>query len=210
MKHLPSILLFFFLFINPILPHVIAQEQNTSRSGSLKVMEIRENLKERKEAFQKLKETRKEALKNRLKNFKDRVKAERVDRINTILSFINTNKMTTLLASIEKMESIVKRLENKIAELEKEGKDSAAAKQTTTDAKTAIATAKEAVSAQATKDYTITLTSEENAKTDANTIRKTLQEDLQLVHQQVVDARQKVATAISQTKLLLGETNNGQ
>lgn len=155
-------------------------------------------------------QNKRQALKQRLATFKDTVKAERVDRINTILGSVNTNRTTTMQANLEKMIAIVARLENKLAELEQEGKDTTAAKLAITTAKTAIETAKNGVTTQAAKDYTITITSENTVKTDAATMRQSLHTDLQSVHQLVVSARQAVAKAIAETKSLLGKVEDGE
>lgn len=190
------ITLFLFLLIVLTTPSFALERKNATPASRMKISEAMQN--------------KKEALKQRLATFKDTVKAERVDRINTILGSVNTNRTTTMQANLEKMTAIVVRLETKLTELESEGKDTSAAKLTTASAKTAIETAKTALTAQAAKDYTIAITSESTVKTDAATMRQSLHTDLRTLHQLVVDARQAVAKAISETKSLLGKVEDGE
>lgn len=200
-----SLLLGLFLFFITTFP-ALAEEMRMASPGSAmkeRIMEKRETLKEKRE-------DKKEAFKKRLATFKNKVKAERVERITTIFQTINTNRTTLMLTNLEKMSEIITRLAEKVTLLEKEGKDTTAVKQTIADAKSAMATAQETVQAQAIKDYTITITSENAVKTDATNVRQTLHTDLQTVHREVVNARQAVATAIAQTKILIGGSERGK
>lgn len=182
------ITLFLFLLIVLTTPSFALERKNATPASRMKISELRK----------------------RLAAFKDTVKAERVNRINTILGSVNTNRTTTMQANLGKMTAIVARLETKLTELENEGKDTTAAKQTIADAKTAIENAKTALTTQAEKDYTIALTSESTVKTDAATMRQSLHTDLRTLHQLVVNARQSVAKAISETKSLLGKVEDGE
>lgn len=123
--------------------------------------------------------TREAALKAKLERFKDKTKAQVVDRINTNLNRINQKQTAQMLKHLDKMSTILGKLEADV-----------------TTTKEAIATATAAVKLQAEKDYTIAISSEKTVKKDAQKTREQLHNDLKVVRVQVIDAKQAVANAI--------------
>jgi hypothetical protein len=72
-------------------------------------------------------------------------------------------------------------------------------------ANTAIAEAIAAVTAQAEKTYSISVTSETNAKNDVGKVRKQLAADLKKVRDSVQNARKKVGDALKALKSAIGK-----
>lgn len=136
------------------------------------------------------------ALKTRLQAFKDRKKAVLAERINTNLNAINQNQTKQMQKHLNTMTNILDRLAFKVNQAAGDIKDPAAARAAITSARTSIATASAAVSAQAQKDYTIQVTSEARIKPDAKKQRDQLHADLLALKKMIVDERQKVANAI--------------
>lgn len=144
--------------------------------------------------------SREAALKARLNNFKDKRKATIAERVNSNLNKINQNQTAQMLRHLNKMSSLLDKLEARVNSAKPDIKDPAAARAAIATARTNIATTSAAVTAQSEKDYTITVTSESRVKTDAQTQREQLHNDLQALRKQVIDAKQSVANAIRVAK----------
>ncbi|TSC86645.1 MAG: Uncharacterized protein G01um10147_857 [Microgenomates group bacterium Gr01-1014_7] len=179
---LPAIVLSFFL-VTCAGPAYAKEEGTTTRKE--KVAAVKEKMA-----------TREAALKKKLDAFKDRKKATYSAKISENLNKINQKQTASMLKHLDKMTSILTKLE-KI-----EGASTA-------DAKTAINAAKAAVSAQAEKDYTLVVTSESKVKTDSQSLRDSLHTDLKAVRALVVDAKQSVANAIKTAKSNTKEGKGG-
>lgn len=136
------------------------------------------------------------ALKIKLQAFKDKRKAEIAERVNSNLNKINQNQTTQMQNHLNRMSTILDKLETRVNQGKPDIKDPADAKTAITSARSVIATASAAVSAQAQKDYTIQVTSETKVKIDAKLQRDKLHADLLSVRKSVIDAKQAVANAI--------------
>lgn len=190
-----TILFLILLFSYP----VIAADSTTSATRKEKIEARKEATLERTEAkktqvaqkVETLKEkmaSREAALKAKLAKFKDKKKAQAAERINTNLNMINKNQTDSMLKHLGKMSEI-------LAKVESRGNNSSI-----TDAKTKISSATAAVKEQAEKDYSLTITSESTARTEAQKLRDLLHTDLQSVRKQVIAAKQAVSTAIRTTR----------
>lgn len=236
---LPILLLLVSLAIIPVLDEyyypVYAQDSATSSTRPIKdkLKQRRDNLQE--EAGQKrenlearlvakqdrLEEkltnreeriaTKTAALKNRLKAFKDKQKAQRVETINENLEEINSRRTQTMGNHLDKMIQILNRLETRVETSASEA-DLTAVTSAIADARSAIGKAKSAITAQADKDYIITVNKEATVKEDAMLQRDNLHQDLKAVHELVVTARKAVSNAISTTVSTLkgASQTNGQ
>lgn len=151
--------------------------------------------------------TREANLKAKLLKFKDQRKAQTTERVNTNLAKVNKNRTDMMMVHLDRMSNILIRLEGRVGNIT--DKDTTMAKGEIASASATIATAKEAVASQSAKDYTIELTTETNVRRDAQASRESLHADLRSVHQLVVDARQALSKAISETAKL-GGIKNGQ
>lgn len=160
----------------------------------------KENVADRVTAMKERVATKEAALKARLEAFKDRRKAEVVDRLNKNLNNINKKMTEQMLKHLGRMTSILTKLEARVNSAKPDIKDVTAAKEAIADARAAIDSATEVVKAQAEKDYTITVTSEGKARTDVKKVRDVLHADLKAVRETVVKAKQAVANAIRVAK----------
>lgn len=154
----------------------------------------------RKEKIQEKMATREAALKTRLAAFKDKEKAQVVETINKNLNSINQKITAQLLKHLQKMTSILTKLEARVNSAKPDVKDVAAAREAIADARAAIDTATLAVGAQAEIDYTIKISAETRAKTDVQKVREKLHNDLVALRQLVIEAKQAVAEAIRVAK----------
>ncbi|MBI2196655.1 hypothetical protein HYU45_03515 [Candidatus Daviesbacteria bacterium] len=140
------------------------------------------------------------ALKTRLQAFKDQKKAQITERVNTNLNNINQSQTTKMQKHLDKMSEILNKLEARVNQNKPDIKDPAKAEEAIASARATIATASAAVSAQALKDYTISVSSESRVRLDAKLQRDKMHTDLRTVRKAVIDAKQAVANAIRVAK----------
>lgn len=144
--------------------------------------------------------TKSAALQNRLKNFRNKNKATIVERLNTNLNNVNDNRTAAMLRHLDKMATISGKLNDRLTNVS--GKDTTAAQAALATANTNIETAKAAALVQSQKDYSITITSEANAKTEITTLRQQMFSDLKTTHDLVITARQSLSDAIMEAAKL--------
>lgn len=183
---------------------VLAQDATTGATRKEKTrerIEVRkENVADRVTATKERVATKEAALRVRLEVFKDRKKAEVVERVNKNLNNINKKMTGQMLKHLQRMTSILNKLEARVNSAKPDVKDVASARKAIADAKASMASASAAVQAQAENDYTITVSSETRAKTDVQKVREQLHNDLGALRQLVVEAKQAVAKAIRVAK----------
>jgi len=150
------------------------------------------------------------ALKTRLQTFKDQRKATLAEKININLDNINQNRTAQMQRHLDNMSVILDKLASRVNSGRPDIKDPVSAKAAIDTAKTNISTASAAVSAQALKDYTVSITSEGRIGLDVKQQRDALYKDLQVVRKQVTDAKQSVAAAIRIAKSGKEATASGQ
>ena len=191
---------------------VLAQDDAISSTS----VSSKETLQERKEISQEKIDLRRTniaskeaALKQRLNKFKDKTKAQATERVSNSLNKINSNRTNHFLKLLEKMTSILDRLEKKVTQAGSNGQDITSANQAITDARSSIETAKTAVEGQTTKDYTLVASSEAKIKDEAKSSRDSLRNDLASTRTLVIEAKQAVSKAIRTAATTLGG-NNGQ
>lgn len=176
-----------------------------------KIETRKENIQNKIAAVREKMASREAALKAKLEAFKDKRKAQIAERVNTNLNKINENQTSQMLKHLERMTTLLDKLENRVNSGSADIKDPTTARVAITEARAKIAAATEAVNAQAQKDYTLTVTSESKVKADAQSMRDQLKTDLQAVRKQVIEAKQSVANAIRTAKSGQKEaTNSGQ
>lgn len=166
------------------------QNTNASREAN-----FQDRLKmQREQATEQFKE-KKQEFKDQLQQFKDEKKKEIVERINTKLNERNKTVTDKMAATLERMLEFLKKMDKRVTKAESEGHDMKTVRSLMSAAQTAIEEAQSAVTAQAGKDYTITLTDEDNAKTDVSSTVKQFQSDLQALYKQMMTTRQTVLKA---------------
>jgi hypothetical protein len=168
-------------------------------------------MEDRKEGMQAKLQMRREEiasntaqLRERLQKFKDKVKANLADKINTVLGQINQKQTSQMLKHLDRMSEILTRVENRATEASASGQNISSASAAIADAWEAIDNAKTSVNDQELKDYTINVGLEGTIRADAKKSRDALHQDLKDVRQLVIVAKQAVAKAIQTTALILG------
>lgn len=191
----------------------LAHAEDSTSSSTRKEL-IKQRVENKRELVAQALDTRQEkiasrtaALKTKLQTFRDKNKASIAARVNDNLAKVNMNRTEAMNRHIDKLLSILSRLETRVDGVT--DKDTTNANDAIADAKVAIDSAKQAVASQSAKDYTVTVTSETKIKTDVMAQREMLHTDLKAVHQLIVVARQALAKAISETAQL-GGIGNGK
>lgn len=149
----------------------------------------------RKEASESFKQKR-DLLQQRLQSIKDERKRALVLRINEKMADVNRRRTDQMNDALQKMSSLLDRLNEKADLAKASGKDLTAFERATTEAQTAIEAAQTAIASQAAKVYTLEVTNQETLKTTVGKAASQMQSDLRLVHSLVVEAKQKVAAVI--------------
>lgn len=142
-----------------------------------------------------------EELKNRLKTIKDERKKQAVERIDQALNNLNEQRTQHFTNVLEKLDQIVERIISRADKVETRGLNVSAAQAEITNAKNAIASAREAIKTQTDKTYALAITTEENLKRDLGKARQALHADLIKTQEAVGGARDavhKAATTLAQ------------
>jgi len=170
--------------------------QNLKEERQGKIAEIKDDAKERMDAFKAqirtIKDTRKQMLTERI-----------TDKIATSNARL-TNKMDNALGHLT---DILNRVKNRSAAFKVEGKDTTALDQAISAAEAAIAAAQAAVDAQSSKEYTATIVDEPTLRNTIGQMVSQFRKDISAVHKLLVDAKQAVQKAISEAAKLRGEDN---
>ncbi len=193
-----AIVIAFLLFI---VSPAFALNLSATREGNEKRVETKQKKVENRITMMREKQASREAsLQTKLQTFRDKKKATAAARINENLNRINARQTGQMQKHLDQMTILLNKLEDRVNQGKPDIKDPALAKEAVASARATIATASAAVSTQAEKDYTITVTSESRIKTDAKTQRDRLHNDLLTLRKAVIDAKQSVANAIRTAK----------
>ena len=162
-------------------------ETTSSRSA------VKEKITTRREEFQTKKETLKDAKKKAL-----------IERIDQKIANINKKHTTQMLEHLTKMITILDKLQSRVDIAKTKGKDVSGTVTAIAKARTAILTAQTAVKNQAAKDYVLSVSTENKLRIDVGATVKQLEQDLRIVNQSVIAAKQAVAEAIKSVRTIKG------
>lgn len=205
MKKLVLCLVAATIYLNPLYPVYAMDSNSTMSSDDPRILKLKQDEKKRsemirmeaasKEASLKLKmekerekiasrvgemkeklASKEAALKEKLAAFKDKVKAERAEKVSMTLQTINSNRTSMMTNHLEILTKTLNTIEDRVNEGAAAGKNVDSAKSAISAARSAIEKASAAVSAQNTKDYTVTVNSEATVKADAKAGRDMLLE----------------------------------
>lgn len=183
---------------------VLAQDVTIGTTRKEKARETvvvrKEKVAQRMENLKVRMATKEAALKARLDTFRDKKKATAAARISENLNKINDKQTGQMLKHLDKITSILNRLEDRVNRSTPDIKDAALAQTAIADAKAAIATASSAVKDQSEKDYTVEVSSESKVRGDVKKVRDMLHADLMSVRESVIKAKQAVVNAIRVAK----------
>ncbi len=156
---------------------------------------FQEKIKENKELLRTKLQEKKDTLKERVKKFKDTRKQEILLRLNDQLDILNDRMVQHFTSVLSKLELITNRISDRASKLSENGADTSSVLDALKTASEAIATARTAVTVQAGKTYTITVSTETKLATDVGKVRQLLREDLKKVKESIDSARTAVRKA---------------
>ncbi len=212
--------LFTLLFLLSAYP-VIAQDlpagrKDATSTGITRKEAVKERVETRKEIItQRLEDSkakiasREAALKEKLAAFRDKQKANLVERISNSLKMINEKMVAHFNNVLQRLATLLTKLEDRVNSASPDIKDASLAKEAIADAKDSIVLAQEAVTAQASKDYTIQVSTENRVRVDAKAAKEKLLTDLKAVRETVIEAKKAVSNAIRVAKSGKEATNSG-
>jgi DNA repair exonuclease SbcCD ATPase subunit len=229
MKKLLPILIAATVYLNPLYP-VYAQNTRpaaASAPGALKPPGIERamekaldrtekaeqglaNAENRIELAREKMASRAAQLKEKLAKFKNKVKAQRVENINSNLAKVNMNQTSYIQQILTKLSQLLERGKNLSTEAQAAGQDVSELNEAINDAQTAWNQANDANTAQMENDYTIEVSSESTISADAKAARDKLKTDLQAVREKVKDARAAIVTVFNTAKDMKGASTDGQ
>lgn len=187
-------------------------ESSSSSSGLLrgKRLEARVNyLEKRKEQFEDRQErlaskaaemqdrieAKREEFEDKLKEVKDERKKKVTERVASNTAVLNKKQTDRFTKILTQLNTVVGKLEDKVASASAGGKDTASASAALTTAKASIDVAQTAVAEQAAKDYTPVITDTTTLGQVVSQMVTTFHADLKGVHAKVVQAKQDVKKA---------------
>lgn len=186
--------------IKPTLRETMRDKKQTIREDlQTTIMMKRE---EAKKKFQDLRDT----FKKRLAEFKDERKKTLVARIDEKMTTINKRRTDHMITVLEKLNNILKKIEDKTNTAKGQGVNTTTVDAAIQAAHDAISAASNAVSAQAGKDYVITIGDETGIKNSVGQAMSGLEKDLRNTHKLVVDAKQAVMKAAKELAKTVGHT----
>ena len=154
-----------------------------------------ENREERQADRAQQKQERHEKFHEQLELIKNENKKDAIERINTTLAGINKRYTSMLSTVLSKFEAILARIIEKTHDLADDGTNTAAIDADITDAETALGEAKDAITAQSEKDYTLTITDESTIREVAQAMRRQLHADLKATRAHVQNAHEAIKVA---------------
>jgi len=193
-------------------PSAIASTSATNATTSVKsltpnnIVSLQTKFQEKHEQAVAAMEAKRASFSASLKAIKDEKKKAILETIQTRLTQINENQTTLLMNKLKRLNVGVEEMQ-KLAEKHEQdsGKDLSSVADSLSTANTAIADAIIAITTQAEKTYSISITTETNAKNDVGKARKQLAEDLKKVRDAVQNARKKVGEALKALKSAIGK-----
>lgn len=148
-------------------------------------IEFKKEFEVRKEETKIKVEEMRAKFKENLGKIKDEKKKLSSEKIFEIIHGLNTKLTNNLSEKVDKIENVLVSIESRINKAEEKGLDVIKAKAEAEKAKIAIKTAREAVSTQAGKIYSVDITTEANLKAEMKKLRDLFRADMKVVHEKV-------------------------
>lgn len=134
----------------------------------------------------------------KLAGIRDEKKKAIVEKMDQRISELNKKRTDLMVKHLAKIEEILNKVEAR-------GNDTPAVVTAIATARSSIATAKQQVSDQSGKTYTIEITTEGRLGAAVSAVRTALSKDLQTAHQSVVTARKSVRDVLTALAKVVGE-----
>lgn len=196
-------------FYTPAFAQTTATRPGQIRKEAAKeLVQIRkENVAERLSNLGERIASKEATLKLRINKFKDKVKAQIVERIGINLNTINDNRVDQATKFLANAARILDKLAERVSSASASGKDTTSANTAITNARSSIASASSAVASQSAKEYTLSISSESAARAEIKVTRDMFHDDWKGIRELMIIAKQSVADAIRVAATTLGGRN---
>ncbi len=176
----------------PLLDRMLKQDKESIRN------KINESImrSEKRATSDALISSRREEFKKKVKGFIDEKKKSIVENLDSRINDMNKNRTAHFSEIIEKLTSILDKIEVKAKEMQAKGVDISRLSSAISDARSAINEASVAIETQAGKNYVINISTETNVKNDVSTTIQLLKTDMQVVMDAVKKAKDSVKIAV--------------
>jgi Skp family chaperone for outer membrane proteins len=179
-------------------PRATVIEERQEVKGNLR--EIKGELRDERASVSAEIQAKRDEFKLKLAMIKDARKQQVLERVASKSAEINKKRTDQMMEVLNKMTVILERIANFQFQIPNSKLDGLIV-----TARTAIETAKSAVTAQSQKDYTITITTESALRTTVGQMMLQLENDLRLTREKVILARKAVNDVFSEFMKLKGE-----
>lgn len=168
--------------------------------------EVKEARGEVRDAMKDKMAQAREEFKTKLSAIKDEKKQQIVTNLDSRISTINKNRTTEMSERLDRLTNILGKISTKEATLKSEGKNTVKLAADIVAAQAAIDAAKQAVTDQAAKVYTMNITTDTALKSAAATTIQQFMTDIKAVRTKVLAAQQAVVKAYKEVGQLMGVT----
>ena len=142
--------------------------------------------------------TKTEELKLKLNQFKDERKKQVTEKVNNSLNEVNKNSVNRFTNNVNELDKAMVNIATRAEKASVAGKDTGAVMTALQNAKTAIETARNSITTQAAKAYSVTISTELKVGEDLKESRDLLSTDLKLVQDKIKAARDMVWVALGE------------
>lgn len=142
-----------------------------------------------------------------MKKYKDQKKAEVAARLEQNFNNVNQHSTTEMAKNLERLQEVLNKLSTRVSE--STASSDLTVQSSITTAQNSIISAKEAITLQAAKTYSIATASEATVKTNAQSVKETLAKDLNATRKTVMIAKDSILTAYKQIAALLKKGPDG-
>lgn len=172
------------------------KRQELKKQMEQKREELRQQIEQKRQEIESQIEAKKEELRNKLAKIRDENKKQAVERIYNEITALNKRMTDHYLDVLDRLEKVLENIGSRAAKAEINGVDVSGVKTAISNATSAIEDARAKVKIQASKVYPVpTITSENKLKNDVGKIRELLHNDLKIVSDAVIKARDAVKNA---------------
>jgi hypothetical protein len=207
-KYIVSIVLLGLGIQSPVInPNVkgVTTEVHTATASTTTTVSLQHTLEVNRAAVAAKVTANHEMFQSKLAGIKDTKKRTIVENVQNRITEINTNRIDTATKHLATMKNLLDKISAKALEVQKNGKDITSVTTAIATAQTAIDDAMAAVASQASKVYTIPISTENTLRNSVFSTRKSLETDILAMHQKVVTARTAVYNAIKALAIVRGE-----
>jgi len=177
-----------------------AKRVETNKILEQKKQEFQNQIKQNRDAIKQEIEKNREALKLKIKNFKDEKKKVISERVDLRLEEINKVQTDHFVSVLDQIEKVLGNIETQADKVQAKGQDVSNVRTAIDSATQVIADARSAVSAQAQKTYTPTITSETTVRADLKEAREALNSDLKAVRKLIKKSHEAVVASLQELR----------